>query len=194
ASYLAERLRATGGRLVQAAAQVEQAEARAEQAERLAALGRVAAALAHEIRNPLGSIAGSIELLRTGGTLGAEDRRLCEIIERETARLNDLVGDMLQLARPRPPTKTDVDMAATAREVALLAGKSGRGKDVPIRYEGLSSLVVQADAAQMRQVVWNLSRNAIQASSAGVEVVVRVRAAPPDAFLEVIDQGPGISA
>jgi two-component system sensor histidine kinase HydH len=193
AAYLAERLRATGGRLVQATAQVEKAEARAEQAERLAALGRVAAALAHEIRNPLGSIAGSIELLRTGGTLSAEDRKLCEIIERETARLNDLVGDMLQLARPRAPSKADLDLAATAREVVLLAARSGRGEDVPIRYDGLSTLLVQADAAQMRQVVWNLARNAIQASSADVEVVVRVRAAPPDAVLEIVDHGPGIS-
>src|SRR5262249_19405957 len=175
ASYLAERLRATGGRLVQAAAQVEQAEARAEQAERLALLGRVAAALAHEIRNPLGSIAGSIELLRTGGTLTVDDRRLCEIIERETARLNDLVGDMLELARPRPPSKTRLDLAATAREVVMLAGRSGRGEDVRVRYEGPANVVVHADAAQMRQVVWNLTRNAIQASSAGDEVVVLVR-------------------
>ena len=110
ASYLAERLRTTGGHL-------ELATARAEQAERLAALGRLAAGLAHELRNPLGSIAGSIELLRSGGTLSEDDQKLCEIVERETARLNDLVGDMLDLSRP-----------AGARE-----GARGSGLDRPRR-------------------------------------------------------------
>jgi signal transduction histidine kinase len=186
ASYLAERLRATGGHLVAA-------RARAEQAERLAALGRLAAGLAHEIRNPLGSITGSIELLRTGGALSAEDQKLCEIIERETMRLNDLVGDMLDLSRPRPPAKAQFDLASTASDVVTLAGKSGRGTDVSLRYEGPSRAVMLADAAQMRQVVWNLVRNAIQASSPGDEVRVRVhRTASGDHHLEVSDRGAGI--
>ncbi|WP_438004641.1 ATP-binding protein [Sorangium sp. So ce321] len=187
ASYLAERLRATGGRLVQATA-------RAEQAERLAALGRLAAGLAHEIRNPLGSIAGSIELLRTGGTLSDEDRKLCEIIERETARLNDLVGDMLDLSRPRVPALEAVDLAATARDVVVLAGRSGRGGDVEVRFEGPASAPVTADAAQMRQVVWNLVRNAIQASSPGASVTVRLWRDAGAWLLEIRDRGRGIPA
>ena len=188
ASYLAERLRATGGRLVQATA-------RAKQAERLAALGRLAAGLAHEIRNPLGSIAGSIELLRTGGNLSEEDRKLCEIIEREAARLNDLVGDMLELSKPRIPTREPMDLAATVREVVVLAGRSGRGVDVEVRYEGPQGAVVVADPAQMRQVAWNLVRNAIQASSAGAAVVVALRREPGRGYaFEVRDEGQGIPA
>ena len=187
ASYLAERLRITGGHL-------EEATLRAEQAERLAALGRLAAGLAHEIRNPLGSIAGSIELLRTGGTLSEEDQKLCEIVEREAARLNDLVGDMLDLSRPRAPVKATVDIAAVARDLVTLAAKSGRGADVMARYEGPLSAPIHADAAQMRQVVWNLMRNAIQASSAGDEVVVRLHDEAGARLLEVEDRGPGITA
>lgn len=187
ASYLAERLRLTGGRL-------EVATARAEEAERLAALGRLSAGLAHEIRNPLGSIAASIELLRTGGTLSSEDRELCSIVERETARLNDLVGDMLDLSRPRAPVKGVVDLAATAADVVVLAGTSGRGADVRVRYEGPESSLIYADAAQLRQVVWNLVRNAIQASSAGAEVLVRVVEERGERALEVKDRGQGISA
>jgi signal transduction histidine kinase len=188
AGYLAERLRTTGGHL-------EEATLRAEQAERLAALGRLAAGLAHEIRNPLGSIAGSIELLRTGGTLGPEDQKLCEIVERETARLNDLVGDMLDLSRPRAPVKTTVDLALTALDLTTLAAKSGRGEDVCVRYDGPRAAPVLADAAQLRQVVWNLMRNAIQASSPGDEVLVRVTDAPSGGReLTVSDHGPGIPA
>ena len=100
--YLAERLRLTGGAL-------QAATARAHEAERLAVLGRIAAGLAHEIRNPLGSITGSIEMLRESPALSDEDRRLCDIVHREARRLNNLVGDMVDLrARSargsRPPT------------------------------------------------------------------------------------------
>jgi signal transduction histidine kinase len=187
ASYLAERLRTTGGHL-------EEATQRAEQAERMAALGRLAAGLAHEIRNPLGSIAGSIELLRTGGTLSEDDTKLCEIVERETARLNDLVGDMLDLSRPRAPALTTVDLAATARELTTLAATSGRGSDVLVRYEGPPAAPIEADAGQMRQVVWNLVRNAIQASSPEDEVLVHIASGEAGLVLEVRDHGAGIPA
>ena len=96
AAYLSERLRVTGGAL-------EEANARALEAERLAVLGRIAAGLAHEIRNPLGSIRGSVEMLRESPGLVAEDKQLCDIIRREAIRLNDLVTDMLDLSKPRPP-------------------------------------------------------------------------------------------
>jgi len=185
ASYLAERLRVTDGDL-------EIATARAREAERLAGLGRLAAGLAHEIRNPLGAIAGSIELLRTGGTLSEEDQNLCEIVERETARLNDLVGDMLDLSRPRAPAKAVMDLGALARDVVILAARSGRGTDVRVTFDGPADALVFADAAQLRQVVWNLVRNAIQASSPGHEVKVVIAGDPDGYALEVRDQGPGI--
>lgn len=185
-AYLSERLRAFGGRL-------EDVTKRAEQAERLAALGRLSAGLAHEIRNPLGSIRGSIELLRTGRALGEEDKRLCLIIERETARLNDLVVDMLDLSRPREPERGEIDLVGTARSVVDLANSSGRGGDVDVRYDGVEELSIRADANQMRQVLWNLVRNAMQVSSAGDAVRVRLRRDPSgDAFMEVTDAGPGI--
>jgi two-component system, NtrC family, sensor histidine kinase HydH len=166
ASYLAERLREADMRLLAA-------NARAEQAERLAALGRLAAGLAHEIRNPLGAISASIELLRTGPNLAAEDRELCGIIEREATRMNNLIGDMMDLARPRTPVKEPMDLATLAREVVTLAATSGRGTDVIVRGEGPPDVEIIADGGQMRQVLWNLVRNAIQASSAGSEVMLR---------------------
>jgi signal transduction histidine kinase len=188
AGSLAERLRVTGGQLALA-------EERADHAERLAALGRVATALAHEIRNPLGSISGSIQLLRVSSALNAEDQRLCAIIVREASRLNDLVSDMMNLARPQRPMLACVDAAATAREVVDLAGQSGRAvSDVRVRYAGVERAPITADAAMLKQLVWNLVRNAVQASSAGSEVVVTVLGAPGEqAVLSVQDSGVGLS-
>jgi signal transduction histidine kinase len=188
AGYLAERLRIAGG-------QLEQAEERAEQAERMAALGRLAAGLAHEIRNPLGSIAGSIQLLKSGASLSGEDRQLCDIVEREASRLNDLVTDMMDLARPRQPTIAVVDAAAIAREVVALAATSGRAvSDVGVDYAGAARAMIRADGSQLRQLIWNLVRNAVQASSAGDHVRVSIEIFSGSASLVVEDQGVGIDA
>ncbi|MBM4358854.1 MAG: hypothetical protein FJ096_12185 [Deltaproteobacteria bacterium] len=186
AAYLAERLRVFGGRL-------EDANRRALEAERLASLGRLAAGLAHEIRNPLGSIRGSIELLRTGSGLAEEDQQLCRIIEQETARLNQLVTDMVDLSRPREPLREEVDLAQLVASVVELAKSSGRGEDLAVRYDGPRSLVAVVDCGQMHQVLWNLVRNAMQVSAAGQTVEVQLeRESGGAAVLSVKDHGPGV--
>lgn len=188
AGYLAERLRIAGGAL-------REANARALAAEHLAVLGRIAAGLAHEIRNPLGSISGSIEMLREAPGLTDEDRRLCGIIHRESARLNNLVSDMMDLARPRKPTPEIVDVARLSREVVALASRSERSGagDVAVRYEGPSTPVwALCDPAQMRQVLWNLVRNAVQASGAGTTVRIVVERNGRRVRFAVADEGPGI--
>jgi len=195
AGYLAERLRLTGGALV-AATQ------RAADAERLAMLGRLAAGLAHEIRNPLGSISGSVEMLRESPALSPEDKRLCEIVRTEVQRLNNLVTDMLDLSKQRAPEAEAVDVAKLAQDVvALIATSENRASaDVRVVYEGpREHVLARCDAAQMRQVLWNLVRNAIQASGAGKVVTIRVatQAAPVGAtgavVLSVDDEGPGLT-
>lgn len=188
AGYLAERLRRTGGELAAA-------NERAQAAERLAVLGRIAAGLAHEIRNPLGSISGSIDLLREAPGLSDEDRRLCDIVQREAGRLNQLVSDMMDLARPRKPEPEAVDLSALARDVVELASRSERSGagDVAVTYRGpAGSVWALCDGGQIRQVVWNLVRNAVQASPAGSEVVLSVEEDPKHVRLAVSDHGPGI--
>src|SRR6187399_51928 len=186
AGTLAERLRWTGGELVLATE-------RADQAERMAGLGRLAAGLAHEIRNPLGSIAGSIQLLRTAHGLSDEDQRLCDIIQRETGRLNDLVTDMVDLSKPKKPIFASVDASRIAREVVALASRSGRAvSDVEVSYSGVENAPIWADGAQLRQMIWNLVRNAVQASSPGDGVEVAVEVIVKSAWLIVSDRGVGI--
>ena len=189
AGYLAERLRRTGGALAEA-------NERALAAERLALLGRVAAGLAHEIRNPLGSISGSIEMLREAPGLSEEDRRLCDIVQREAARLNQLVSDMMDLSGPRKPVAEDVDVAALAREVVELASRSERSGagDVAVEYKGpAGALRARCDAAQIRQVLWNLVRNGVQATGAGTKVTVSVSEHGDRVEMAVTDEGPGIT-
>lgn len=187
--YLAERLRITGGAL-------EEAELRAHRAERLAELGRISAWLAHEIRNPLGSISGSIEMLRETPSLEDEDKRLCDIVQREVKRLNELVGDMLDLGKPMSPQPTAVDVASLAREVVELAARALGEKDILVRYLGPEHALAVCDGAHIRQVLWNLVRNAAQASppKSAVEVVVTPRGTPEPGQVELVvqDEGPGI--
>jgi two-component system sensor histidine kinase HydH len=187
--YLAERLRVTGGALAEATR-------RAVEAERLAVLGRIAAGLAHEIGNPLGSIRGSIELLRESTALSDEDRLLCDIVQRETKRLANLVGDMMDLSKPRAPRAESVDVAGLAREIVALAANAERVSDVRIEYQGPTyAVTARCDGAQMRQVLWNLVRNAIQATPAGSVVTVSVKPSLSgrEVAVSVNDCGPGIS-
>jgi len=186
AGYLAERLRITGGAL-------EEAQHRARESERLAELGRIAAWLAHEIRNPLGSISGSIELLRES-SLSDEDKQLFWIVRREVTRLNDLVGDMLDLSKPRALVPRRVDVAALAREVVALAEHRDQAPDVTVAYDGPSGeAAARCDEPQMRQLLWNLVRNAVQASPPGGHVRVGVSEAHGVIELRVEDSGPGIA-
>ena len=163
--------------------------------ERLAVLGRLSAGLAHEIRNPLGSISGSVQLVRESPHLTDEERHLLGIILDEVERLDDLVATMLQVGRPREPHCTSVDLRATIEAVAEVARRgpaAARGTRIECILPD-AAVKTWADGDQVRQVLWNLVKNALQASPPGG--VVRVGAASrPDgsAVLEVSDEGQGI--
>ncbi len=165
---------------------------KAERAERLAALGRLAAGLAHEIRNPLGSISGSVEMVREAPELNEEDRRLLTLVLGEVDRLNDLVTTMLDIGRPRELELGSIDLGSLASEVAKVAQADGGPRvivtmpDDPVR--------VTADHAQIRQVLWNLVKNARQLTPARGEVRIEVgwdESSRP--CVSVSDDGPGIA-
>jgi signal transduction histidine kinase len=169
----------------------------AEAAQRLAALGQLATGLAHEIRNPLSSISGSVEMVRDGNALGAEDNRLLGIVISEVERLNSLVTTMLQVGRPSQIEKEPLDLRAIASEVvAMTRAEATASNRLQIDEVGPEApVIVTADPDRMRQVVWNLVRNAVQASPHRGKVEVRTgRDQEGRGFLEVADEGSGIGA
>jgi two-component system sensor histidine kinase PilS (NtrC family) len=155
---------------------VVQMERELRRSERLAAVGELSASIAHEIRNPLAAISGSVQILqKTKGPFGDEAHRLMDIALRETLRLDRLIADFLTFARPAPVRVESVSIAAIVDDT-LDALEAARPPNVKIERAVAAGLSVQADPGQLRQVIWNLVINACQAMPDGG--VLRVSAAP----------------
>ena len=161
--------------------------------ERLVTVGQLAAGIAHEIRNPLASISGSIELLKQAPQASEDDRTLMTIVNREIARLNVLIGDLLDYANPRAPRLVDFDLGVLVEETLQVARGDQAFGDVEVTSEVAKPLPISADPAKLRQVLWNLVRNAADAASAGGKhVTVTATTGPEGATITVSDDGPGI--
>ena len=131
--------------------------------ERLAGVGELAASIAHEIRNPLATISGSVELLRPlSGVAAPERERLMDIVLREIERLDALIRDFLQYARPVQPKLVAVALPPLLDEVARMLA-AALPAEVRLEVEADASASALADATQLRQVLWNLVRNAFEA-------------------------------
>ena len=167
-------------------------ESRMRQADRLATLGRMAANIAHEIRNPLASLSGAVEVLASGGTAGDARDRLSQIVLRESERLNQIIKSFLDYARPAPLALESADVTEVAEEVLVLLEQRPRPENVKIVREFAPPLRWRVDAQRFRQVLWNFCLNAIEAMPAGGEL--RVGAAVRGRTLEVwiADTGEGI--
>ncbi|MEM1415204.1 MAG: ATP-binding protein [Myxococcota bacterium] len=166
----------------------------AERAERLVVLGRLAQGLAHEIRNPLGSIRGSVEMLREAEGLGEEDRALMGIVLDEVERLNELVSTMLDVGRPSRPRAAWVDLSAMGEEVLRVAQAEAARQGVRLEatFDPAMQGDAEVDAGQLRQVIWNLLKNAIQASPEGAVVSLRLHGDQERVQIEVADRGAGV--
>ncbi|MBI2902029.1 MAG: PAS domain S-box protein [Candidatus Methylomirabilis oxyfera] len=174
-----------------------QIEARLRQADRLAAVGQLAAGLAHEVRNPLAAISGSIQLMKEEGS--AAPPYLLDIVLRETDRLKLVTGQFLDFAYPRQAPETQCDLVAVLEEtVVLLEKRSDVASSVDVSFQGVPEpVVVAADPDQLKQVLWNLSLNAIQAMPGGGRLTFDVRRHVSGngtawAAIELTDTGPGI--
>lgn len=168
--------------------------------DRMATIGSLAAGIAHEIRNPLASLSGSIQVLQGDLDLKADDKHLMEIVVKETDRLNKIITDFLEYARPRTDQAEHVDIALLISETVLLLKNS---RDLPpnmkISLDLGSKNTVVGDPQRLRQVIWNLIVNACQAMPNGGEASITVRPVvsleDDRAWCEILvsDTGAGIS-
>ena len=144
--------------------------------DRLAAIGRMAASIAHEIRNPLAAMRGSIQMLRSEMDTDPSQTELMEIILRESDRLNRIITDFLSYARPRSIVQSQVDIGDLLHQTFALLRHSPEIGEKQNVVEELPSepLVVDADASQLKQVFWNLARNALQAMPQGGTLTAKV--------------------
>src|SRR5262245_47589980 len=167
-------------------------ETRMRQVDRLATLGRMAANIAHEIRNPLASMTGAIEAL-AGPVPGKEERdRLTQIVSRESDRLNRIIRNFLEYARPAPLTLETVNVGEILDEVLVLLEHGGLPQGLKIVREFAPVMTWRVDSQQLRQAVWNLCLNAVEAMPDGGEL--RIGAARDDGRLHIAvsDTGNGI--
>jgi two-component system, NtrC family, sensor histidine kinase PilS len=137
--------------------------------DRMAAVGRLAASIAHEIRNPLAAMRGSIQMLRSEMDGNTEQAQLMEIILRESDRLNKIVADYLNYARPRPAELKDVDISALVADTFKLLRNSAELSVGHVLEEDLPSrpAIVSGDPEQLKQVCWNIARNALKSMPEG---------------------------
>jgi two-component system sensor histidine kinase PilS (NtrC family) len=165
-------------------------EERLKRSDRLAAVGQLASGMAHEIRNPLASISGSVQLLMEGRNVSEEDRRLMRIVIKEADRLSDLLTDFLLYAHPGPPKIAAVDVSAVLDELAVIAATDPRFAAVEIRRAYPPGVRMQIDRQQLHQALWNLVINGAEAMTDGGALTIGLGPGGREIFVE--DTGPGI--
>ena len=149
--------------------------------ERLAAVGELSASMAHEIRNPLAAISGAIQMLQRdggGGRGGEQSQRLMDIVLRETDRLNRLLTEFLEYARPGPLRREPLLLEETLAEVLAIFDPS-RPEAIAVGVAIEPGLRLRADPGQLRQLLWNLLLNAAQAMPEGGSIEVEARSSGP---------------
>jgi len=162
------------------------------QNEKLASMGRMVASIAHEIRNPLGIIRSSAELLiKKEQDPGSSKAKILEAIFHESKRLSQTVNDFLDYARPRQPALEDVHLCKIVRNAVGFLTQDGQGHCVKVRNELPENYMVQGDRELLYRGFYNLISNSIQAC--GIEGEVRVMPAAHEGHLAVLvrDSGPG---
>jgi signal transduction histidine kinase len=188
-SGVADSLRDLAGGLDQARRDREALLSALAREQQLGALGRLVAAIAHEVRNPLAAIKLRIDLIREGDCSDEAQRREdVDVLGREVDRLNRLVSDLLAHSRAVAPAECDVGALARAR--ASASAPWAQGRDVRVRVTGSGS--ARADHDALGRALDNLIRNAVEASPPGAEVEVEVGASADGVFVRVSDEGPGV--
>lgn len=187
------KIEETASRLSEVYTQLQNSFEQLRRADRLSALGELSAGLAHEIRNPLGSIEGAVQILGRRELPEETRQEFTELASREVARLKGLLTHFLEFARPQPPKIIASDIGLLLQSVAKLASETAKMAQVEVLVETAATLPpVSVDPEQIRQLLLNLVINAIQAiPNAGQ---IRLRAVQDNDYvrIEVEDEGIGI--
>jgi two-component system sensor histidine kinase PilS (NtrC family) len=181
--------------LFQDLTEIKKLQQRARFNEQLAAVGELAAGIAHEIRNPLASISGSVQVLSNELTVGSAERRLMEIIVSESNRLSKILGDFLKFVRPQERRVADFDVANTLTEVMDLFKLSDEVSDahrIEVAVEPPHS-TLSGDRDQVRQIIYNIAKNAVRAMDAGGKLTVVGQEKPDWYSIRFIDTGRGMN-
>jgi two-component system sensor histidine kinase PilS (NtrC family) len=161
--------------------------------DRLAAVGRLAAGIAHEIRNPLASIAGSINVLADVTPFNEEQKTLVDIITRESTRLNNIISDFLVYSREKSFKFSRVDMIPLLEDALVLLGNRSHTKELAIvRNYAVPEAFAAIDADRIKQVFWNLLENAVRAMNGKGTITVSARVFGDYLRIGIRDTGPGI--
>src|SRR2546427_2699095 len=168
-------------------------ERQMRQKEQMAAIGAMSAGIAHEIRNPLASIAGSFNLLQTDLDLDPDQRQLVEIITRETERLNRTINQFLSYARPQSPNRKPADLAELISETMQLMRNSPELKPTHHIETWLTPVKAEVDESMMRQVFYNLASNAFKAMPEGGTLTISLRGRNGTARILFEDNGVGLA-
>jgi len=164
--------------------------------DRLAAVGRLAAAIAHEIRNPLTSIAGSVSMLSGIADLSDEHRQLLQIVTRESERLNGIITDFLAYSRGKQYRFASVDLLPLLEDTLTLLEHRLVAENRGIRIKrgyNFKEAFAMADGDKIKQVFWNFCENAVRAMSSGGVLSVSLEQAGEDWQVNFADTGPGMS-
>jgi len=150
-------------------------EEQVKRMDRLAAVGQLAAGIAHEIRNPLTSLSGSIQVLKNELELNPESRKLMEIVLEETNRLNNLITDFLLFAQPEPGEKKKIDLSWLIEEIIILFLHSPEGEHIKINQLITPGIYIAGNPGNLKQVLWNILKNAAQSQPRGGVIEVEVK-------------------
>ncbi len=186
-------LQATSDELRTTYAQLESSVEQLRQADRLSAIGQLAASLAHEIRNPLGSIEGAVDICERTSNEGKR-REFLGIIKAETRRLNGLLTNLLDFARTRTPRIRPVQIETIVQATVDLVAHSAQQRGIRVQRDVPHDFPdVECDAQQIKQALLNVTINALQATPPGGVVSLSVGRQDDWVLLRVQDQGPGVS-
>jgi len=181
--------------LFQDLTEVKKLERRARFSEQLAAVGELAAGIAHEIRNPLASISGSVQVLSSELAIGPAEKRLMEIIVSESQRLSRIIEEFLRFVRPQERQVAAFDVGGTIMEVMDLFRLSDEVSDAHEILVEVSppSSMLSGDRDQIRQIIYNVAKNAVRAMSAGGRLTVAGREEEAWYSIRFIDTGHGMN-